>query len=456
MAIPLVTLILLVVAAVGSYQLGLLNDAICDGPCSAEFVEPPEEIADPVAAAAFAPAAASAGPADAAKVDRAVRSALTQANLGGRTGFVALDAETGTQLAAFGSGALIPASTTKVVTSFAALAAIDADMRFATRVVATTPSELVLVGGGDPFLMLTKPKRALYAHPATLADLAKRTAAALKAAGTSSVTLSFDDSLFSGPDDNPKWERSYVAGNIVTPISALWADRGIVNGLRSRNPAQDATASFGTLLEKGGITVKLAGRTTASDAAEEIARVEGGTVRQILEYINLVSDNEAAEVMLRQIAIARGKPGTFEAGAEEMRALLGAADIDTTGLVLYDGSGLSRHNRISPLTLAETVRTASLDPKTASLVPDLPVGGFSGSTLNRFQGSAAKAGNGVVRAKTGTLTGVHSLAGIVRDADGHLIVFAAMTDDTKSVAPVATQAALDNVIAALAACRCGS
>lgn len=457
-AIPLVTLLVVVALAFGAYRLGQLNRFICDGPCGAVYVEPPDALGLTVGQNAAAPTPTDAGPADPAKVRAAVSSALTSSLLGSHVGFVALDPETGATLSSMGSGGFTPASTAKILTAYAALASMDAGTRFATRVVWSNRKTIVLVGGGDPFLGSEKPKPALYAQRANLADLAIGTATALKKSGTKAVSLGFDDSLFTGPDVSANWESSYVSGNIVTPVSALWADEGVgSNGVRARDPGQSAAATFATLLRKQGIGVEATvARVIAPAGATEISGVSSAPLGQVLESMTQRSDNEAAEVMLRHIAIARGKPGTFTDGVAAVGELLSAGGIDTAGLVLYDGSGLSRDNRISPLTLAQTIRVASKSPRTASLVSELPVGGFNGSIFDRFQGAAAQAGRGVVHAKSGTLTGVHSMAGFVRAAGGGAIVFAIMADRTGTAPPLAVEGALDNVAAALAACRCRS
>jgi D-alanyl-D-alanine carboxypeptidase/D-alanyl-D-alanine-endopeptidase (penicillin-binding protein 4) len=94
---------------------------------------------------------------------------------------------------------------------------------------------------------------------------------------------------------------------------------------------------------------------------------------------------------------------------------------------------------------------------TGSLVSDLAVAGFTGTLARRFADDTdAGAGQGVARGKSGTLSGVHSLAGYVTDRSGTPIAFAVMTDRTKSVNPFATEAALDRVVAALADCACSS
>jgi D-alanyl-D-alanine carboxypeptidase/D-alanyl-D-alanine-endopeptidase (penicillin-binding protein 4) len=207
------------------------------------------------------------------------------------------------------------------------------------------------------------------------------------------------------------------------------------------------------MLERRGIDVTDTPRESkAPSIAHTIAAVRGATVAQIVEAMIAQSDNEAAEVLLRQVAIASGRPGTFDGGVATVRDVLRRLDVDTTGLELFDGSGLSRRNRISPQTLAEVVAVSARQDGTNSLVSDLAVGGFNGTLARRF--GKAESGRGVVRGKSGTLTGVHSLAGFVTDRSGTPVVFAVMVDRTKSVNPFVTEAALDRVVAALADCRC--
>jgi D-alanyl-D-alanine carboxypeptidase/D-alanyl-D-alanine-endopeptidase (penicillin-binding protein 4) len=92
-------------------------------------------------------------------------------------------------------------------------------------------------------------------------------------------------------------------------------------------------------------------------------------------------------------------------------------------------------------------------PDLRAVVTGLPVAGFTGSLTYRF-GDEAADGRGVVRAKTGTLTGVHGLAGLVTDADGGLVVFVAIADDVAVIDTLAARDALDRIAADLAGCGC--
>lgn len=452
--IPSLVLTLVIALGVFLWSRGELNDLICDGDCGPANVIPPRSLTTDTLPADPAPGLPAPGDIDPAKLRAAVAPTLDAAVLGPRVGFSAVAPPTGAELMSSGPGAYVPASTTKVLTSFAALSLIDQQTRYATRVVGSG-DQVVLVGGGDPYLAVKRKKTQDGVVRADLTTLAERTAAALKRVGTDSVNLGFDASLFTGPDASPGWEPSYVSQNIVTPVSALWADQGEQDGIRARDPAASAARTFAGLLEDRGITVT--GEPEPAKVpgdAPAIAVVRGATVARIVETLLRVSDNQAAEVMLRHLAIAAGKPATFDGGVEAVTDVLDAADIDIEGLVLADGSGLSRRNRIAPLTLAQTVNVAATTPRTSGLAADLPVSGFTGTLVDRF--AKLTASRGMVRAKTGTLTGIHSLAGYALDAGGRPVVFAVMADRASTVAPVEAQAALDRVAAAIAACTCGA
>ncbi|MCW2840270.1 MAG: dacB [Aeromicrobium sp.] len=453
LTVPLVVLAVLVALGVSAWGRGDLNRFICDGDCAPSNVTPPDGLAAAPAPSVPQPDAAAAGPVDPAKLEAAVADRLDAAALGPRVGFAATSPD-GTELFASGARAYAPASTTKVLTGFAALSTIEPGTRFTTKVVRSGDG-IVLVGGGDPYLA-TKPaaKNDDRVVQADLTTLARRTASALEAAGTTTVRLGYDASLFTGAGASPAWEPSYLTGNIVTPVSALWVDQGVTDGIHDLEPADDAARTFARLLADRGITVDGRPSSAAAPAgSQDVAAVRSATIEQIVETLVRVSDNLAAEVVLRHVAIAAGRPADFAGGAAAVTAALDAADVDTTGLVLGDGSGLSRDNRIAPRTLVQALAAAHRSPRTSTLLADLPVSGFTGTLVRRF--AELENARGVVRAKTGTLTGIHSLAGYATDADGRPVLFAVMADRADEAQPVQAQAALDRVAAAIAACSCG-
>ena len=124
---------------------------------------------------------------------------------------------------------------------------------------------------------------------------------------------------------------------------------------------------------------------------------------------------------------------------------------------MYDGSGLSRRNRVATTTLLALLQLAAGPDgdDLRSLVTGLPVAGFTGSLTYRFDEGPAVA-RGLVRAKTGTLTGVHALAGIAVGRDGEPMAFVFAADKVKDEDGADAQEALDRAAAALAACRCSA
>lgn len=431
---------------------GHLNSVICDGPCGPEFIAAPEGLVQLEPAERATSSAPDLTPVDADAVLDAVSPELDDDALG-RVGFAAGGITPGDPVASAGEDVLVPASTTKLLTAVAALDLLPSQSRFTTSVVDGGDDRVVLVGGGDPYLTVQRDDDSSVVERAELVTLADRTADSLQRAGRDSVTVTFDDGLFTGPSASPEWESDYVSGQVVTPISALWVDQGISQGVRSGTPAEAAAERFADLLRSRDIDVADGvDRVEAPAGAPTLGAVRSATVAQIVETLIARSDNEAAEVMLRHAAIAAGNPATFDGGTEAVAASLSGLGVDTQGLQLFDGSGLSRRNQVSPLTLVGAVRIAVSTPGLAAAVDNLPLSGISGTLSGRFDEDAA----GLVRAKTGTLTGVHSLAGYALDADGRPVVFAIMTDRADRDDFAATRDAVEDVAAAISACSCGT
>jgi D-alanyl-D-alanine carboxypeptidase/D-alanyl-D-alanine-endopeptidase (penicillin-binding protein 4) len=173
------------------------------------------------------------------------------------------------------------------------------------------------------------------------------------------------------------------------------------------------------------------------------------------------SDNMLAEVVAHEVARGAGEEVSFAGGAKATMDLLRQNGFNVDGATLSDGSGMSTQNKVPARLLGEILAVAAApdgsDPRTAKLRPmlaGLPVAGGTGTlddAHNRFNESGTTAARGWARAKTGTLSGVNSLAGIVLDTDGRLLVFALMTSD--SVSDTA-RPALDGIVAALRRCGC--
>ncbi|GAA1798375.1 hypothetical protein GCM10009795_049830 [Nocardioides hankookensis] len=424
-----------------------------------EQVAPPPGLELPPLTTPSPVAAAATGAADPAKVRQALAPLLRDGDLGPHV-VATVAGSDGTSLLQRGKDAAIPASTLKLLTSAAALETMGANHTFATTVVTAGPRGIVLVGGGDPLLSSTRPARDDYPRPADVVTLARATAAQLRASGTTRVRLGYDATLFTGPDVSPHWPASYVPDDVAAPIQSLWVDEGwSPEGDPVDDPAQVAATVFAGALAKAGIDVVGVPVPRAADpAATELARVTSPPLSQLVEHTLLVSDNQAAEVLARHVAIATGAPATFTDGADAVLATIGELGVPTAGATTYDGSGLSRDNRLAPATLTALldVAGAAEHPELRSVLTGLPVAAFSGSLSERFDGTADASGRGSVRAKTGTLTGVSGLAGTVVDRTGTPMVFAVLADDIALLDTLDARDALDDIASALAACRCAA
>jgi D-alanyl-D-alanine carboxypeptidase/D-alanyl-D-alanine-endopeptidase (penicillin-binding protein 4) len=354
----------------------------------------------------------------------------------------------------------IPASVNKLLTSAAVLSMLGPEHRFTTSVVLGgkkkgAARQIILVGGGDPYLA-SRTTSSTYPARASVVDLAKKTAVALEKAKRTSVSLGYDASLFSGPAWNPTWPSGY--GDQVTPTSALWVDEGRLAGgspgPRTSDPAGQAAKAFAAALRKQGIKVTGVTEAEAGKSATRIAAVSSMPLERIVEQVLMSSDNDGAEVLFRQVALAGGRSGSISDGRRQLKATLtklGAWHDDT---VVRDGSGLSRDNRIGADTLSRLLRLAATTnhPQLRALITGLPVAGVEGSLKGRFSADDTVTARGMVRGKTGTLRQVYSLAGFVRTTDGTLIAYAFITNG--ATGEFAAKTWLDRVAASVAGCGC--
>ena len=303
---------------------------------------------------------------------RALPSAVTGAGLG----IEVADAATGRILYADNADEpATPASTTKLVTAVASLAALGAGARFTTT-VRQTGGTIVLTGGGDPTLAVNRYPSADYPRPATLAQLAAATARALQAQGRRSVRLGYDIALFSGPDLAPGWNEGDIALGDVTPIVALEADQGRLTAggaleddddpvnyrPRTDDPAGMTAAAFaGLLIAERHHRHRTPAQAAAPASAPVLASVSSPPLAAIVEQMLVESNNVIAENLARHVAIALGLPATFSGAAAADLTELRRLGI-TTPISLVDGSGLSPDDKIAPETLVRVLATAAGRP----------------------------------------------------------------------------------------------
>ncbi|MEU6811015.1 D-alanyl-D-alanine carboxypeptidase/D-alanyl-D-alanine-endopeptidase [Streptomyces sp. NPDC046831] len=416
-----------------------------DGSVTADTPRPAPSAATVLAGVGGTAGTAPTGPALADVLD----PLLDVSALGTRRSAAVVDVASGRRVYGRDAGdTLTPASTTKIATAVAALSALGADHRLTTRAALEPDTrELVLVGGGDPTLT-ARPDAGGWASLRTLAD---DTAAALRKRGLTKVTLSYDTALYAGPELHPIGVNENLA-----PVTALMTDEARTDAStsgpapRAADPAAATARAFADLLKSHGVTATAPGPSKATRRAQTLATVSSPPLSALVERMLTHSDNDIAEALARQTALGTGGRADFAGGAAAIAAQLKKLGLPVAGAAFHDGSGLDRTDRLSA-DLLTSLLTKAADPASPDLRPaltGLPVAGFTGTLSGRYADGAA----GLVRAKTGTLTGVNTLAGTVVDRDGRLLAFAFLTDGTTD--PSAAQSALDRTATALSTCGC--
>ena len=322
------------------------------------------------------------------------------------------------------------ASVLKTLTSAAALATLGPDYRVQTTVVAgSVPGQVVIVGGGDVTLSrLPGGHGAFYTNAPSIQDLAAQTKQALGGVPVTSIVV--DSSLFGGPLWQPSWdehEERVVEGS--TPyMSSLMVDGdrndpGAVESPRSTDPVGRAVQYFQQYL---GTNVPVTSGT-APAGARQLAAVQSQPVTTLIDQAMTYSDNTIMEELARLVAIKTGAGNTFAAENAGVLAGLKAYGIDTTGIHIADGSGLSADNAVPPSYLTQLfVKVLNRQNGLGVVYDGLPVAGRTGTLgpgYSRFTGASSVA-DGSVHAKTGWINNGYTLAGTIDAADGSQLTFA--------------------------------
>jgi D-alanyl-D-alanine carboxypeptidase/D-alanyl-D-alanine-endopeptidase (penicillin-binding protein 4) len=319
---------------------------------------------------------------------------------------------------------LVPASNMKLITAAVALDALGPDHTFRTEARGVvgpdgTVNRLVIVGGGDPLLStagyplseLNRYKPVFVTPVETLLD-------GIAAAGVRSVTnLVGDESRYDTVRDAPSWGDAIETYNAAR-LSALMVNDGYLDNERHRN---DSTAAGAVqVIRQGLIERGIAADLVAvgsSNGEPVIASVESAPLSDIVREMLTTSDNNTAELILKEVGKVVTGIGSTQAGLTVVSERLTAWGIPTQGLTLADGSGLSTENRVSCWTLASVLSHVGT---TGPVYRGLPIAGETGTLSDYFAGSGAE---GVMRAKTGNLTGARSLSGFFPGDDGQPLAF---------------------------------
>jgi D-alanyl-D-alanine carboxypeptidase/D-alanyl-D-alanine-endopeptidase (penicillin-binding protein 4) len=469
----------------------------------------PEPAPAPTPSAAAPPSAPARSAIDAASIEGALAKLAADAKeWGGSAGAVIIDLETGQTIAALNEHRPFnPASNAKLVTAASALRLLGPGHRFLTGLYGKLDGdrvpELVLRGGGDPSLeaghlwemareLVTAGVRKVgsialdqgyfdnaYVPPAfaeqpdewapfrapvsavaldgNTVTLSVRPAAKGKDAavrvdppGFLEVVGAVRTSAKGDPEKvtltlEPKGERLVARmgghlpeGSRVVRIRRRVEDPRLVPGHALRG-----------ILESAGIAVEGPVQLGGAKEKRMLASHRSAPLGEMLVALGKDSDNFYAETIFKTIgAEKKGKPGSFEGAAEEVKRFLEDMGAFEPGVVVKNGSGLFSANRTTPWATASLLRAAHRDPAIGpEFVAHLAIGGVDGTLRGRFR-SWADRGN--VRAKTGTLNAVASLSGYVLGPPGRApIAFAIFTNDIAGKVGLA-RASIDKVVDATA------
>ena len=304
-----------------------------------------------------------------------------------------------------------PASTTKLFTAATALAKLGSDYQFETTlysdaiVKGEVLGNIYLKGRADPVL---QPQ-----------DLVKLGDALLQAGvklihGNIVVDETYLDAIWEGPgwmwDDRPLWINALSIREVEPDANKM--SRALACGHLLKT----------TLMEKGVRVGSKVVPGTVSPEAHTVAKHLSPPLADLLKLMNKPSDNWIAELVFKTIgAEVMGEPGTWKKGREAIAEFLREIMDEPPIHRFVDGSGLSRYNLLNAELLTRLLvyiyHNFEVMPEFLS---SLPIAGVDGTLKNRMQGVSAEK---VLRAKTGTLSGVSALAGYTVTADDEVFAF---------------------------------
>lgn len=324
--------------------------------------------------------------------------------------------------------AVTPASTMKLLTATAVLQHVRASDRLRTPVVTSAAvhdgivdGDVTLVGGGDPVLG-TVDWAAHFERQPRLFTPIERLADELVAKGIHEIRgrVVGDDGRYDRLRYPARWPKRYIDDNETGPLSALTVNDGFAswNGPDPEDtpwddPPRDAAAVLTGLLRARRVLVDADPAAGASaPGSHELAAVESPTIGELITAMLQDSDNGTAELLLKELGLRQLRRGSTDAGASVVASTLRGLGVPMDGVAVHDGSGLDRGNHVTcRLLVALLQRAAAGGP----IARGLPVAAETGTLAKRFLGTPVA---GHLRAKTGSITGVASLAGFADGRDG--------------------------------------
>jgi serine-type D-Ala-D-Ala carboxypeptidase/endopeptidase (penicillin-binding protein 4) len=257
------------------------------------------------------------------------------------------------------------------------------------------------------------------------------------------------------------WEWDDISGESGAPIDELLYNEGMIqraakiNGrdtvvsVATRTPGYVyLSALYGALSQRGVRIDGLVDLNTDSLTApyDTVYVIESPPLREILKVFMKPSQNQIGEALLKTIGLEKTGIGSADAGAAIITTQLRDWGIDSTEVVVYDGSGLSRHDLVTPRTLVKVLSAMRKDTAFSVYYDAFPIAGVDGTIRSRMKGTPAENN---LRGKTGTIEFVRSLSGYVDTADGQKLVFSFLSNHFTT--PVSEITRIQDAVGALLA-----
>jgi serine-type D-Ala-D-Ala carboxypeptidase/endopeptidase (penicillin-binding protein 4) len=226
-----------------------------------------------------------------------------------------------------------------------------------------------------------------------------------------------------------------VFGSI--PLGAATANRSVavVNPtVYFAQSLKDGLVARGIAVSGDGVDLDDIAAETSTAGRRVLVTTTSPPFAEIATVLMKVSQNLYAETLLKALGAARGGLGTWEGGLRASREALASWGVPRDAHVLYDGSGLSRYNYLTPETITTVLGRMHKDPRhKEAFASTLPIAGKDGTVSSRLRRTRAE-GNAI--AKTGSIANVRALSGYLKTRDGETLVFSILTNDF--VIPAAT------------------
>lgn len=327
---------------------------------------------------------------------------------------------------------LVPGSNMKLLTAAVALDVLKPDSVFSTKLLGVVEGSVVrgdiwLVGSGDPLLSTRsypQTERFPTLTPTYIEDLVE----ALVAAGIKSISGSVvgDESLYDAERYSPNWGDG-IRGTEAGPLGALMINDANTteSPVKLANPAFSAAKEFTRLLKESGIFVKGSPDIgTAPTNTPQIVKIDSAPLRDVVAEMLTNSDNNTAELLLKEIGRVSKNSATRIAGLEVIANKIVEWQLPSSGVALGDGSGLDRSTRLTCGLLTALLQRAGPD---SDLVKGMSLAGSLGTLRENFVTGPAF---NVLRGKTGTLTGVKALSGVFPFSNDRATIFTLLLNGT--------------------------